>query len=85
MDPAPSGLSLPQLVGSLAGPALVFGTIYALFRYRELLKEKRRERPPQEEKILRPAGYFALCRIEELNEKLMFALLEALGGLNSYQ
>ncbi len=74
MDPAQSGLSWLQVMGSPVAPALIIGIIYAFVWYREQAKQKRRERPPQEEKILRPAGYFALCRVEELNEKLMLAL-----------
>ncbi len=80
MDAGSSGLNWPQVIGSAALPCVVLGIVYWFVWYREQAKEKRRERPPQEEKILRRAGYFALCRIEDLNGRLMFALMEALGA-----
>jgi len=40
----------------------------------------RNERPPQKSKLLRPAGYSALCRAEEASDKLNDSLVQALGA-----
>ena len=40
-------------------------------------KVTRNERPPQQTKILRPAGYSLHCRIDDLSEKLSSAVVES--------
>jgi hypothetical protein len=42
-------------------------------------REERNERPPQREKLLRPAGYSAMRRVEALSEKWMSAAAQAIG------
>ncbi|MDE2103401.1 MAG: NERD domain-containing protein [Patescibacteria group bacterium] len=50
-----------------AALAVAIFSIYALIKRRH--KEARNERPPQQTKILRPAGYSLSRRIDELSEK----------------
>lgn len=74
------GLNWTQVAGSLAGCALVVGAFFWLFRLKRRRKEERRERPPQKEKLLRPAGYSAMCRVDELAEKWTWAAVQAIGA-----
>src|ERR1017187_3710491 len=67
------GLNLAQVVGSLVACALVLGGFYGLFSLKKRRREQRKERPPQRDKLLRPAGYSAMRRIDALWEKLMWA------------
>jgi hypothetical protein len=67
------GLNLAQVVGSLVACALVLGGFYGLFSLKKRRREQRKERPPQREKLLRPAGYSAMCRIDALWEKWTWA------------
>ena len=74
------GLNSAQVVGSLVAYALVLGTFWGLFRLKRRRREKRNERPPQREKLLRPAGYSAMCRIDALSEKWMPVVAQAIGA-----
>jgi hypothetical protein len=49
--------------------------IYAWVRHRR--KTARNERPPQQTKILRPAGYSLHCRIDDLSDKFTLAVMES--------
>ena len=69
-----------QVVGSLVAEALVLGTFWGLFWLKKRRREERKERPPQREKLLRPAGYSAMCRIDALSEKWMSAAAQAVGA-----
>ncbi len=80
MEPGSVGVNWGQVVGELCGGALVVAAEYGFWLWREREKERRKERPPQEEKILRPAGYFALCKLDELSDKAVLALIEGLGA-----
>jgi hypothetical protein len=71
---------LAQVVGSLVACALVLGTFWGLFWLKRRRREERKERPPQREKLLRPAGYSAMCRIDALWEKWMSAAAQAVGA-----
>jgi hypothetical protein len=51
-----------------------------LFWLKKRRREERKERPPQREKLLRPAGYSAMCRIEALSEKWMSGVAQAIGA-----
>jgi uncharacterized protein YneF (UPF0154 family) len=73
------GLNLAQVVGSLVACALVLGTFWGLFWLKRRRREERKERPPQREKLLRPAGYSAMRRVEALSEKWMSAAAQAVG------
>jgi uncharacterized protein YneF (UPF0154 family) len=44
------------VVGSLGAYALVVGSFWGLFWLKKRRREERKERPPQREKLLRPAG-----------------------------
>ena len=74
------GLNLAQVVGSLVACALVLGGFYGLFSLKKRRREQRKERPPQRDKLLRPAGYSATCRIDTLSEKWMSAAAQAVGA-----
>ncbi len=78
----PSAGSLPRLyvVGSMLGVAVVLGTFVALVWFQLQRKTGRRERPPQREKLLRPPGYFLLCRINELSDHAAFSAVQALAA-----
>ena len=62
MQTGVGSLNLAQVVGSLAAGALVLGGFWGLFWLKRRRREARNERPPQREKVLRPAGYSAICR-----------------------
>ena len=68
------------LVGAVAGCLLVFGALFGILWFKKRKREQRGERPPQEEKILRPPGYFAICRLDELAEKLAWVVLHAVAS-----
>ena len=74
------GLNLAQVVGSLVAGALVLGSFWGLFWPKKRRREERKERPPQREKLLRPAGYSAMRRVEALSEKWMSAAARAVGA-----
>jgi len=66
MQTGVGGLNWAQVVGSLVACALVLGCFYGLLSVKKRRREKRKERPPQREKLLRAAGYSAMCRIDVL-------------------
>ena len=72
-------LNSAQVVGSLVACALVLGSFWGLFWLKKRRREERRERPPQREKLLRPAGYSAMRRIDALSEEWMSAAAQAIG------
>lgn len=57
------------------------GLVVAIFAILAWRKRRYRdasgERPPQRAKLLRPAGYSLHCRIDQLNEKLSYTLMQA--------
>src|SRR5882672_3282010 len=71
------GVNWTPLVGAVCGCLLVFAASCGIVWFKKRKREERDERPPKEEKILRPAGYFAMCRVEELAEKLVWVMLMA--------
>ena len=80
MQTGVGAFNLAQLVGCLAAWALVLGTFWGLFWLKKRRREERNERPPQREKLLRPAGYSAMCRIDALSEKWMSGAAQAVGA-----
>jgi len=82
MQSGPFGLNWVQVAGSLAGAGLVIATVVGLLRLRKWRRDARKERPPQSEKLLRPAGYSAMSRMDKAADALLDALLQAvLAGL----
>lgn len=73
-------MNLAQVVGLLVAFALVLGSFWGLFWLKRRRRGERKERPPQREKLLRPAGYSAMCRIDALWEKCMSAVAQAIGA-----
>lgn len=71
-------LNWSQLIGVLSGSVIVMMTFLGLARQRRRMREKLVEKPPQREKLLRPAGYYLQCRIQELNEEWSSELLQAI-------
>ena len=59
---------------------MVLGSFWGLFWVKKRRREERKERPPQREKLLRPVGYSAMCRIDALSEKWMSAAAQAIGS-----
>lgn len=80
MQTGVGGFNLAQVVGSVVAWALVLGGFWGLFWLKKRRREERKERPPQREKLLRPAGYSAMCRIDALWEKWMWAAAQAVGA-----
>ncbi len=72
------GLNWTHSVGAVAGCALVVGALFAVVKLKQRRRDARKERPPQEEKILRPAGYYAMERLGELDEKTVGMLTRVL-------
>ena len=80
MPPTGFDLNWAMIAGELVGCALVAGTLVFLFILKKRRREARNERPPQNQKLLRPAGYAAMCRLDELADELMSALAQALSA-----
>jgi hypothetical protein len=80
MQPGIAGLNWAQAIGMVVGGVLVVGVAIGLLAVKKRQREKRNERPPQRAKLLRPAGYSAMCRIDALAEQWMFTLLQAIGA-----
>ena len=80
MQTGVGSLNLTQVVGSLVAGALVLCGFWGLFWLKKRRRKERKERPPQREKLLRPAGYSAMCRIDALSEKWMSAAAQAVGA-----
>jgi hypothetical protein len=56
MQTGVGALNTAQVIGSLVACALVPGSFWGLFRLKKWRREERKERPPQRQKLLRPAG-----------------------------
>jgi len=56
MQPGAFGLNWTHILASLGGCAGVVAACSALFWLKKKTRESRNERPPQVEKLLRPAG-----------------------------
>lgn len=77
MQPSGFNLNWLQMGGMIAGGGLVLAVIHLSRWLKSRRREARRERPPQREKLLRPAGYSAMCRLDDLADKLMLAVVQA--------
>ncbi len=69
-----------QVASSLAGAGLVTATVVSVLRLRKWRRDARNERPPQSEKLLRPAGYSAMNRMDKAADALMDALVQAVSA-----
>jgi hypothetical protein len=79
-QPGDSGFGWNMAIGEVLAAATALGAFVWRLRLRKRRQAARNERPPQSEKILRPAGYSASCRVIDLSDRLLFALLEAAAG-----
>jgi hypothetical protein len=77
---AGGGFSTGNGVGAVCGVGVFCGAVWLLFRLKQQRKEARGERPPQPEKILRPAGWSALQRLDEVFDRLLNAALWGVAG-----
>ena len=80
IQPGDAGFGWNQLAGEVLAVALVVGAFWRRRRLADRRRAARKERPPQPEKVLRPAGYSASCRIEDLADQRLFAVVEALAA-----
>jgi len=64
----------------MLGCALVLASVFTLIRYKKRRREESGEKPPQREKLLRPAGYSAQLKIEALQERWNWAVAQAVGS-----
>jgi hypothetical protein len=64
-------------VGTVVGLFISFAVTFSLVWFKGKRRARRDERPPQSEKLLRPPGYFAACKVEELAEKVVLILARA--------
>src|SRR3954470_11886965 len=71
-------LKWAPLVGIVLSCCAVLGVFRLLFDLKKRRREARRERPPQREKILRPAGHSAMRQLDAAVEKLNWAIAQAL-------
>jgi hypothetical protein len=74
------GFTWVHILGAFGGMGLFIGGVVLLYRFKEWRRESRRERPPQSEKILRPAGWSSMQEFDEVFERLMFAFLWGVAG-----
>ena len=70
-------LTLAEIAAGLAGCAAGIAAPYMILRHKRQKRLQRSERPPQEEKILRPAGYHAMSMVDDLVEKVQEWTLQA--------
>src|SRR5437660_5437529 len=80
MQSGPFRLNSAQVVGSLAGFGLVIVTFVGVLRFRKWRRDARNERPPQSEKLLRPAGYSAMSRMDKASDGLIDALVQTVSA-----
>src|SRR2546430_13122803 len=80
MQSGPFGLNSAQVAGSVAGFGLVIVTFAGVLRFRKWSRDARNERPPQSEKLLRPAGYSSMRRMDKATDALMPALVQAVSA-----
>ena len=57
-------------ISTVIGALVMVGVLAALLGWQKRQRRLRNERPPQSEKLLRPAGYSLLLRIDDLNDGL---------------
>ncbi len=74
-QPGVGGFGWNMLLGEVMGALVVIGAFIGRFKIRKLRAEARKERPPQREKVLRPAGYSASCRIDDLMERRLLSFV----------
>jgi len=80
MQPAILGLNWNQLLGALLGAAAVVAIIFGLFYLERRRREARKERPPQNEKLLRPPGYSAMLKLDDLADNGPFSAFQAIAS-----
>lgn len=80
MQTGDGGIGWTQAAGAALGAGLVVGVLVGSFWLKRRRREERRERPPQREKLLRPAGYWAMKQVDERWEGLTWALAQAIGA-----
>jgi len=73
----PVGFNWDQIIGIIFGAGLVFVVFLVMAWQRRRRKAALLERPPQRAKLRRPAGYSLQCRIDDLSERSVFALMQA--------
>lgn len=79
MPPHASDFQWSQVFTVFITCLLVLGGFVGLVCYRRN-RRKNLEKAPQREKILRPAGYSAMLRLDEANEEFLLLLLQALAA-----
>ena len=78
MTPTIPALGWSQLVGMFGGMGVILLSVIGLLQLKRRRQQLRKERPPQREKLLRPPGNSALSRIDDFQDKLIMALLNAI-------
>jgi hypothetical protein len=71
------GVNWDQIIGMICGAGFVFAVFLMIAWRRRRRKAIFLERPPQRAKLRRPAGYSLQCRIDDLSERWVFALMQA--------
>src|ERR1043165_6780777 len=79
-NPGDNGLGWNMMIGEVLAVAAVVGAFVGKRHLRKRQQAARNERPPQPDKVLRPAGYSASRRVFDLSDSLLFALLGAGGA-----
>jgi hypothetical protein len=74
------GLTWTQIAWAICGVVIALGGLVGVHKLQERRREARGERPPQSEKILRPAGWSAMLRLNDLFDGLMFMALQVVFG-----
>lgn len=82
MQPSGFGYNGNLVIGVVVGGGFVLGMLFGMVHLRNRRRAARRERPPQKENLLRPAGYSAMCRIEDLSNRFVLGIaFAAIGGV----
>lgn len=75
-----TGVNWSHTIGMLCGAGLVLAVFLLLAWHRRRRKSQLLERPPQRTKLLRPAAYSLQCRVDDVSERWIFALMQAVSS-----
>lgn len=69
-----------KIIGGLGGVVVAFAICVLLLWLERRKRKARNERPPQTCKLLRPPGYTLMQKLEDLNDRLDFPMIQLLGS-----
>ena len=70
------GYLLAQIIAGFTLSVLVMGGLALFLQWKRWRRKIEGERPPQREKIMRPPGHFAMLRLDQLREDMLFIIAQ---------